>query len=474
MGTERKWQRHISVLLAQCLIFMTLACSATPTRADSPQTIEMELAGQDGNEQHGYGNCQWLHPHDKCQEPELQLPELVSENPVFYAAKFGEADDRVFTFVIDESDGTDQGYDVVYADADNDNRIDPETERFPFTLGSSSKTKPVRIRLLVANGDIITPYYVDFTAFRYRDKKHPQKKVHANLRNSSYYLGEADFEGRRHKFIVLDLNSNGRYNDYEPKLFKGDRLLIDLDGDGRFRSFDDPKKNESFPLSRFTSVAGRWFSIVPSPDGSRAKVAAADPPVGVLEASPHIKRVSVRSSSQTLDLVFNEGRAEAIVGAYEVHSVELTSPKGESLEWSLVSRIDKDRPKLVVAKGEILKFEFGEPLRVELEVEPQENRARMVKLRMQIVGNRGENYLYNEDREIVAPPGLIVLDSNERPVATWPVRNGIVLGENGNSWSIPRSFTGKYELWPVVDLPGLDFETVGREVEFREGEIVSP
>jgi len=460
--------------IRQVLVIVALACGASPTLADSPQTIEMQLAGQDGKEQHGYGNNQWLFPHDTCQEPELKLPELASENPVFYAAKYGSADDEVFTFVIDKTPDSKHSYNVVYVDANNDNRIDPETERFPFKLGSTANATPLRIPLSVTNGDVTASYFVNFSAFPYQDKNNRKQRVHANLRNSSYYMGEADFDGQRHKFIVLDLNSNGRYNDYEPKLFKGDRLLVDLDHDGHFRSVDDPNKNESFPLSRFTSVAGRWFSILPSPDGSQAKIAAVDPPLGVVEASPHVSRVTLRSASQTLDLVFHDGRAEAIVGAYEVHKIELTSPQGKALEWRLIARLKNDRPKVVVAKGETLKLDVGEPLRVELDIEPQENRARKVKLRMQIIGKRGGTYLYNDNRETVAPPGLIVLDSNERPVATWPVHNGIVLGENGNSWSVPRSFNGKYELWPVVDLPGLDFETVGREIEFRDGKIVMP
>ncbi|WP_339907732.1 hypothetical protein [Symmachiella dynata] len=475
MGTRQNLHLRIAFLLMPCIPAWSLASVASPTLADSPQTVEMELAGQDGNERHGYGNCQWLFPHDTCQETDLKLPELASEDPVFYVAKFGEADDSVFTFVIDKTPDSKNSYNVVYVDANNDNRIDPKTERFPFTLGSTRKATPLRIPLMVTNGDVTAPYFVNFTAFPYQDKNNRKQRVHANLRNSSYYKGEADFDGQRHNFIVLDLNSNGRYDDDELKLFKGDRLLIDLDHDGHFRSFEDPKKNESFPLSRFTFVAGRWFSILPSPDGSRAKIAAVDPPMGVVEAAPHVSRVKLRSASQTLDLIFHDGQAEAIVGAYEIHEIELTSPRGEALEWSLTARLKKnDRPKVVVTKDETLKLDVGEPLRVELDIEPQKNRARMVKLRMQIVGNRGATYLYNEDQEIVAPPGLIVLDSNERPVATWPVRNRIILGDIGNSWSVPRSFTGKYELWPVVDLPGLDFETVGREVEFRDGKIVMP
>lgn len=474
MGTRQNLHLRIAFLLMPCIPAWSLAYVASPTLADSPQTVEMELAGQDGKERHGYGNCQWLFPHDTCQETDLQLPELASENPVFYAAKFGEADDSVFTFVIDKTPDSKNSYNVVYVDANNDNRIDPKTERFPFTLGSTRKAAPLRIHLMVTNGDVTAPYFVNFTAFPYQDKNNRKQRVHANLRNSSYYKGEADFDGQRHNFIVLDLNSNGRYNDYEPKLFKGDRLLIDLDHDGHFRSIDDPDKNESFPLSRFTSVAGRWFSILPSPDGAQAKIAAVDPPMGVVEASPHVSRVTLRSASQTLDLVFHDGRAEAIVGAYEVHKIELTSLLGKALELRLIARINDDHPKVVVTKDEALKLDVGEPLRVELDIDPREIRARKVKLRMQVVGNRGETYLYNDNREIVAPPGLIVLDSNERPVATWPVRNGVIFGENGDTWSVPQSFTGKYELWPVIDLPGLDFETVGREIEFRDGEIVMP
>ena len=145
-----------------------------------PQVVQMELKGQDDtNPKLHYGNCQWLYPHDEPQEKLLEQPACKSSQPVYYAAQYGDAEDNVYTFLIDESGGPGTGYNVVYVDANNDNRIDASEERFEFQLGTTRKTHPLRLRILVRAGGAEAPYHVNFAAFPYSSEKHPIEKIHA-------------------------------------------------------------------------------------------------------------------------------------------------------------------------------------------------------------------------------------------------------------------------------------------------------
>lgn len=197
------------------------------------QVVRMELKGQDDSSPKlGYGNCQWLYPREAAPENVLQEPPYQSKNPVYYAARYGNAKDNVFAFVLDESGGPGGGYNVVYVDVNNDNRIDPEKERYEFRLSTRSRDDPLRISLSVTADGVAAPYFVNFTAFPYSDDKYLIEKIHANLRNSSYYQGEAFSLGERRTIAIADLDSNGLFNDVERGLFDGDRFFVDLDGQG--------------------------------------------------------------------------------------------------------------------------------------------------------------------------------------------------------------------------------------------------
>jgi hypothetical protein len=372
------------------------------------QGVPMELKGQDDTEPKlGYGTCQWLNPLEAAPEEKLQEPEYRSENPIYYAATFGDAKDNVFAFAIDESGGTGKGYDVVYVDGNNDNRFDAEKERFEFTLSTRGNSVPLRIRLQVTAGGVTAPYHVNFTAFPYSDDKYLLEKIHANLRNSSYYEGEAVLLGRRRKIAIADLDSNGLFNDVEQRLFKGDRFFVDLDGEGRM---------ESFPYGRYTRIEGVWYSIVASLDGSRVEITRAQPALGKIEAPSQITEARLSSPTQPLDLKFVEGSDDAVAGKYRLQSVRLLA-KGELSDgWALGGSFLGREVELTVVEGQSTRLEAGLPLKVEPQVVVDEERT--LGIRLQISGAGGESYRWSPRRGSSSRAGFEILDSSGKQIAS--------------------------------------------------------
>jgi hypothetical protein len=381
----------------------------------------MELAGQDDlAPKLGYGNCQWLYPLEAAPKKLLQEPKYQSRNPVYYAARYGDAKDNVFTFVLDESGGPGKGYDVLYVDANNDNRIDPEKERFKIRLSNRSNENPLRIRLLVTAGGVTAPYYVSFTAFPYSDEKHLVEKIHANLRNSSYYQGEAVLLGRRRKIAIADLDSNGLFNDVERSLFHGDRFFVDLDDEGH----DQPpvggggrrRQMESFPYGGYTRIAGTWYSMVASPDGSRVEITRARPAVGKIEAPPRISAATLSSPAQVLDLKFADGSDSAVAGTYRVQSVRLLAENEGPDGWTLSGSFGGREPELTVREGQTTRLEAGLPLTVEPQVALDEERTLRICLR--ISGAAGEIYRWSPRRGSSSKAGFEILDPAGKSIAS--------------------------------------------------------
>jgi len=375
------------------------------------QTVTMELyEASDIPDMIGYGNCQWLYPLDEPKETLLQQPDYNSNKMYYYAAKYGDADDNIHTIVLDESQGTGTGYNTVYVDLDNDNRIDPKQEKFSFQLGSTRKAIPVRIKLMVSAGGKKIPYYFNFTAFPYTDEKNPVNKIHANARNSSIFVGQANFGDRRYKIAIADLNSNGLFNDVEQGIFRGDRFFVDLDGDGKFQYPPrSSKTEEGFPYSQYTRIDGKWYSVQAAPDGTTIQISTAQPKLGTVLAQKGITKVDLYSEIQSQYLHFSEGSAEAITGTYNLAVIQLSK-----LTWKCRGIFRSDRPQVTIVAGVETRIDNVFPLRVSIEPTAKSH-SDLVQLKPTITGANGG--IYNCPR-ITRPEGSFEIQNQQGKVIT--------------------------------------------------------
>jgi len=307
------------------------------------QTIAMEFCGgPDISGMTGYGNCQWLDPLDEPNETLTTQPDYKSDRPYYYAARYGDAEDNLYTFVLDESGGPGKGYDLVYADINNDNRIDAATEKFPFKLGTTSQADPVKITLTVSSGGKSFPYAFDFTAFPYQDENHPVEKIHANCRDSSIMVGQATFDGHQYKIAIADLDSNGLFNNPEQSLFHGDRFFVDFNGDNSFLDAGGSDA-ESFSYGRYIEIADKWYAVKITPDGHSVEIAPAQPTLGTVVAPRGVAKVTLISSEQPLHLDFSSGPVKAIVGSYRLTSVTLTRTDAQDHNWTATGSLDEKK-----------------------------------------------------------------------------------------------------------------------------------
>ena len=382
-------QKYKFMLILICSVILPtelLFGQADPT--EQKQTVTMELyEASDISDMTGYGNCQWLYPLDEPNETLLEQPDYNSNKLYYYAAKYGDADDNIHTIVLDEILGTGTGYNTVYIDLDNDNRIDVNNEKFSFQLGSTRKTIPIRIKLTVTAGGKKIPYYFNFSAFPYNDEKNPGNKVHANARNSSIFVGKANFGDTQYKIAIADLNSNGLFNDVEQGIFRGDRFFVDLDGDGKFQhSSRSSKPEEGFPYGKYTRIDGKWYSVQASPDGTTIQITPAKPQLGTVLAQKNIETIDLYSDIQSQHLRFSEGSAKAITGTYDLAVIQLSK-----LNWKCRGTFRSDRPQVTIMPGVKTRIDDVFPLRVSIEPTAK-SPSDVVQLKPKITGANGGSY----------------------------------------------------------------------------------
>ncbi len=348
-------------------IVWLLICSITLVHAACAadlevQTIQMEVyEGNDIMDLTGYGNCQWLYPLEAPKEKLEGLGELKSEKPYYYAAVYGDGQDNIISLVIDEYGGTGTGYNTLYVDSNNNNRIDQTGEKHDFLMSglTTSDSFPLRIRLDVSAGDLIIPYYFSFTAFNYTDENNPGSKVHANARDSSIMMGKADFDGKTYKIALADLNSNGLYNDTEQRIFSGDRFFVDFNGDGGFR-------DEGFPYGKYTKIRGKWYAIDALPGGMQLKIAHAKPELGTVKGFDYVKYLTLYSARQTQKLDMEEEKPEAIAGTFKMATVRLQMSGEEANDTWYAEGSYPDKPEIVIPAGGEYKMQRILPLQVSI------------------------------------------------------------------------------------------------------------
>jgi len=374
-------------------------------RPPPPQVVPMKRVNRSTRDL-GFVPSQWLHPKEKPAEKLEGLPELLSETPVWYAANYGDSEDQTFTLVIDESAGPGTGYDTLYADLDNDNRIDVKTERIPFRMSTTSNSIPTRIEFRVTAGGREAPYSVEFTAFPYPDDEGGEEQIHANLRNSSYYVGDLTFEGRPAKIAIADLDSNAIFGDVGKSIFDGDRMFLDLDADGDFRD----EVGQDLPYGGVTRILGKWYSVVVRPDGGEIRIAPASPDLGTLRNGAGVAFADLRSETQPMPVTVEGGRAEVVVGTYRLTEIILRVRDELGQMWEAEGTFAQDkRPTVTVAKGEVVALPGGAPLTIEPTLSREGNEGAL-EVNLVIRGAAGAIYHMSESNPTRVKPGYQVID----------------------------------------------------------------
>ena len=134
-------------------------------------------------------------------------------------------------------------------------------------------------------------YSFDLGGYAYSSSDHCQVMV--SVTSAVCREGDISLEGKRHHIVVLDSNSNGRFDD-ESKIAEnihmasgqlypqpGDMLLIDPKAQTFYDSPYDPTDSDyRYYVSKIISIDGRWYDLKISPAGDKLTLTPSTVPVG--------------------------------------------------------------------------------------------------------------------------------------------------------------------------------------------------
>ena len=319
----------------------------------------------------------------------VRHPSYQSPHPLYFTATFGHGEDVQRTLVLDESQGSGKGYDVLYVDADNDEDLREETpvkgnctKQPGFASGDFPEFS------VVLSGD--PPLTRNFAASYSHSPDEPARLI---LHPPLVYQGKVKIGDQERLLAVSDYNGNGLYNDWttlDPES-TGDLLVIDLNGNGKLETrYNDPLR-EILPYGQYTFFEGQYYQLKVSPVGSSVTVVPCTAPMGQLKIPPGAQRITLASREGSLTLAQLQPSQAVPVGEYRLQTVEYThSAGGES--WNLGACGDGQTQSLVIQEEQTTEFPLGPPLQARIRYVGPAVPGQTVHLEIDLVGKSGELY----------------------------------------------------------------------------------
>jgi hypothetical protein len=250
----------------------------------------------------------------------------------------------------------------------------------------------------------------------------------AYLYGAAYRHGEITLNGEKKRVVLVDYNSNGRFDDAMSILTSSDGAIYPRSGDmffvdpdpGQSQSYMygyDPTMNDDQQLvGGLVNIDGRFYGMEVSPGGDKLTLTPSSAPVGHVSNPNKGYRAILRSDQGFLKISWNEsGKSLLPVGEWKLlsYTIDRTAIPDEGKEesslldtlsnalvqsgnsarprWTFISaRAKGDYPAVNVREGETVDLPFGPPYKPLIRVSRRSGSTPTAYLSLSLVGTGGE------------------------------------------------------------------------------------
>jgi len=333
-----------------------------------------------------------------------------------------------------------------------------EAVESPFA-GRSGPSFP-RIDLTLDAGGTRFEYSFSLRAYAYGSEQF--RYVSGQINSAAYREGKITLNGKQRRLVLIDFNSNGRFDDAfkvrdvvapDGRVYPefGDVLLVDpdpADPRGMMGIYDLAPATSRYPVASLVYLDGRYYDLEITPAGDKLTMTASSAPLGSVSNPNEGFGAVVYGDRGFVKITGGKGEPTPLpVGKWKLlaYTIDHTGydpppkPKddakkegGGSLLESLASALmgaagssvpevprprftfvsaqaTRDYPAIEVREGETAKLPFGPPYRPVVTVSYPEGEGK-VSLAMNVVGSVGEHCtdLYVDGGRPKAPEFTIV------------------------------------------------------------------
>lgn len=368
--------------------------------------------------------------------PDIAAAPLLAGEPVYFLAELGDEWNLPFVIIFDPEAKGGQG--AIYFDLDNDGDLAEEQPLVPQQWAGGQAFGPIRVTLERDGSPALYHCWIQ------RQQRGGEAGGSWLLVPGCYNVGEITFEGETYRCAVVDVNGNGRFNDY--RLGSGDRgdwLYVDWNQDGAFDAswFGGERVEYSVRYWR----EGRWYRPFVSADGCEASFGPGDFEFGTFVTDHEKFTVRFNSRTGSGEIGF-EGPSPVQVPAdtYGYANIWVYEEDEDGNQWQAYG-FGEPWTRLEIMWDVETHAEFGPPFTARLTpTEPGPYRSgQTVTLNARLRGRDGKAYYVSREGRRPAPPKVVVRAFGGKELETHAMRRGGGFATYTVSWRIPESMRGK-------------------------------
>ena len=294
--------------------------------------------------------------------------KFLSEHPIRGVAKLGTGQ---FGFVLDAAEPEAKGYGRVFFDINHngdltDDDVIEAIQDGSRTSSSYAQHRFPRIDLTIPVGQQEMDYAFRFSV--YWRKSTSYEYVSASLNAAAYRVGDVMLDGKRRRIVVLDFNSNGRFDDVveisesrgsstQIRTSYGDMLFVDPER-GSSAGYDVTQGAGRQYLSSLCSIDGRFYDVKLSSTGERIVLSPSPRPVGYVTNPNNGFGALVGSGEAVLKITGDADVPIPLpVGRWKLLSYTIQHAEGSRVS----ARATNSSPQVTVREHETVSMPFGPP-----------------------------------------------------------------------------------------------------------------
>ncbi|MBN2218545.1 MAG: hypothetical protein JW719_14310 [Pirellulales bacterium] len=321
-------------------------------------------------------------------------PEYAMKSPFRAVAHFGA---KQCPFALDAVGEKAKGYNRLYFDANGNGDLTDDAPIDTKDVEASGRGN----NFLCGFRDIKVPLElggVEVDHLMSMEVRHSESPAMAytyvRLTSAAVREGQIEQEGKKVRFLLVDHNSNGRFDDlvavrnFRSRLYVavGDVFLVNPSAK-KARAAAAP---DYYFVNRSVCLGNHFYKIEISPSGDRMKLEPVELSIGYVTHSSPAYRAVVYSDEQGV-LMIGGARGQKVAlpaGKWKLANYTIQAGSAAGAPTMVAAECSGDAQAVDVRKDDTTELTFGEPFRAE--VTAKRTGDQKVSLSLKIVGKGGE------------------------------------------------------------------------------------
>ena len=282
----------------------------------------------------------------------VELPEFKSSEPIFAKWKSPMANDGFIWMALDQTNKN-GAYDSLFIDSDCDGDLSDETAITPYRT-ENNYTYFGSVKIVFEYEEEPITYHLNLDCYSLNDRKY------LYARSGCWYEGSVTVAGEKKHCVLIDQNTNGRFNDKSNNFNESDRIRIGKKGN----------RDTKF-TGNYIEIDGQLYRPEIAIDGAYIKLSEAkDVVYGNIQLHDSIKELSAGGENGLFSVSLEKGAGKLPVGKYRIHHWLIERKDEKKNTWKLKGQnFFGDRGLFDVTENGQTDLAVGEPLICRLDVQ---------------------------------------------------------------------------------------------------------